>query len=424
MVEQGQRGLDVLHLDLGFQQQFFQLGAGVVAVGVHAADGDALAGVAGQGHGVGAALVFGQLKMLDPLELQQGQHLFAGQIALFDVLLVEGVHVLTVTARRAGAGHLFHFDGQVDEPEGLDGFTEVAGREFGHAAADLGDLQQFGLGLGIGLGLGGLLGQIGVTVGVGDDGFRGHDHGAVQVMLFLVGQGGGAFQQTLLDVVDDPAQALVQSQGVVGDTGAAGHADVVIVHAGLGVRSGVEAVLVLEHLVVQVDAGAALPLLVGLFQQLGGLLGDLHLAQRGHLGHLHLFLDPGHVPFRIGVHAGAGTGQGAHDGVAVQEDLFFGQHAFQQLGADVENGFALELLIHLVQELQPLGVHNLRGVHEIGLEVFHAGFGGVPVDGVTLGALGGVVFELMYGHDDLLKGDVVCMSGQGRAGRAPCRYPV
>ena len=420
MIEQRQRGLNVLHLNLGFQQQFFQFGAGVVAVGIHAADGDALAGMARKGHGIGAALIFRQLNMLDPLELQQGKHLFAGQLAFFNILLVEGIHILTIAARRAGAGHLLNFNGQMNEPEGLNGFAEVAGREFGHATADFRNFQQFGPGLGIGFGLGRLFGQIRIAMRMGNDRFRGHDHGAIQIVLFLVGQRGGAIQQTLLDVVDDPAQTLVQRQRIIGNTGTAGHADIVIIDAGLGIGRGIEAVLVLEHLVVQVDAGASLPLLVGLFQQLGGFLRNLHFAQRGHLGHLHFFLDPGNIPLGIGIHTGTRSGKRPHDGVAVQKDLFLQQDALQQLGADVEHRFALKFLVHFIQELQALGVHDLRRVHEIGLEFLYTRFSGIPVDGVTLSA-GGACFELMYGHDNLLKRRINSVPGFSAA---PSRGPT
>jgi len=390
MVEQGQGGLNALHLNLGFQHQFFQLGGSVFTVGIHTADGHGLAGVAGQGQGVGVALVFTEFEVPDPLEFEQGQNLFAGQVAFVNVLLEEGIHILAVAARGDCAGHLLGGDAEVQEPEGLDGFTEVAGRMFGHAAADFSDFQQLGLGFRIRFFGSGLFDQIGVAMGMGDDCVEGDQHGAVQVDSVPVGQRGGALFKTLLDVFDEVAQTLVQNKAVIGDAGSGGNGHVLVIHAGLGVLLRVDAVFFLVHLVVLVDAGAALPELVGLFKEFLRFGGDFHFAERGHLGHLHFFLDPGNVPLGVGVNACADAGQGADDGVAIKENLFLGQYAFKKLGADIDNGFTLMLLVDIIHELQTLGVHDLGGGHEEILVFLDPRFSGIPVNAVALG--GGIHF--------------------------------
>ena len=90
-------GLDVLHGDLGVHHEHFELGASVFAVFGVAAEGDCLSGMAGEGLGVGVALVHGDFKMLGPQELQHSEGLFLGQVAFVDILLVEGVMVLAHT---------------------------------------------------------------------------------------------------------------------------------------------------------------------------------------------------------------------------------------------------------------------------------------------------------------------------------------
>ena len=67
------------------------------------------------------------------------------------------------------AAALFDLDAAVRKPEGLQGFTEVAGRELGNPTADFGDFHEFRLLLRIGFGLGGFLCEIRVAVGVGYD---------------------------------------------------------------------------------------------------------------------------------------------------------------------------------------------------------------------------------------------------------------
>ena len=52
----------------------------------------------GKGLGVGVALVHGDFEMLDPLALQQGEHLLLREHPLIQILLVERIHVLAVTA--------------------------------------------------------------------------------------------------------------------------------------------------------------------------------------------------------------------------------------------------------------------------------------------------------------------------------------
>ena len=73
------------------------------------------------------------------------------------------------------------------KPEGLQGFTEVAGRELGNPTADFGDFHEFRLLLRIGFGLGGFLCEIRVAVGVGYDRVEGDLAGPVEFDLGPVG---------------------------------------------------------------------------------------------------------------------------------------------------------------------------------------------------------------------------------------------
>ena len=234
---------------------------------------------------------------------------------------------------------------------------------------------------------------------MGDDGFRSHDHGTIEVMLFLVVQRGGTVVQTLLQVVHHPAQALVESLGVVGNAGAGSHAHVVVIHARLGVLSRIHTVLVLVHLVVEGNAGAVLPLLVHLFQQLFRLLGNLHFTKGSHLGKLHFILDPGHVPLGIRIHAAAYARKRADDGIAVKKYLLGQKNALKQLRPDIERGFAGKFVIHVQKAAKPLGIHDLRGGHQKILQLLNALFGGIPVDAFTLPFHGGRRSELHDRHE-------------------------
>ena len=188
MIKKCQRGLNAVHANLRLKKQFLKLRAGIVAISVNAADGDSLTRVAGKGLRVGSALVFAQFHVLDPLELQQGDNLLSCELPFLNILFVERIHVLSVTPGRSSAGHLLHFNGQMDEPEGLDGLTEVACRKFRDMAADFGDFQQFCLITGISGFRGRFFAELSIAVGMGDDSLCRHNHSPIQVVLFLIRQ--------------------------------------------------------------------------------------------------------------------------------------------------------------------------------------------------------------------------------------------
>lgn len=64
----------------------------------------------GKSLGVGIALVHGDFEMLDPLALQQGEHLLLRERPLIQILLVERIHILAVTAQGVAAAALFDLD--------------------------------------------------------------------------------------------------------------------------------------------------------------------------------------------------------------------------------------------------------------------------------------------------------------------------
>ena len=85
------------------------------------------------------------------------------------------------------AAALFDFNAAVREPEGLNGFSEIAGRIFRYATAYPGDFKQLGPVLRIGGSLGGLFGQVGIPMRVCDDGVQGNLARLVEFQLAPVG---------------------------------------------------------------------------------------------------------------------------------------------------------------------------------------------------------------------------------------------
>ena len=384
-VEEGQGGLDVVHGDLGIHQQHFQIVGSVVTIGSVATKGDGLAGVAGEGLGVGIALVDRDFKVLHPLALQQGEDLFLGQGAFVNVLLVEGIHVLAVATKRVTAATLLDFDAAVGEPEGLHGFTEVAGRILGNTAADFGDFQKLGLHLGIRFLGGRFFGQIGVTVGVGDDRIQSNLAGTVE---FYLGPVGGVLGQGLVGSVNflqNAAQTLVEDRRIVGNTGTRR----VVVHrvdpAALYEQFGIAAIQFLVELVGAIVGSLALPGLVDLLQNGLGLVGEADFTERGQseLFGIQVVLDPVALPFGVGIDHGHAACQAADNGIAVKVNLLVGQDLLEEAGAGDEYAFALALVVGFGKELQALRIHLLIGIQKgllLGVDAFVQGF---PVDCVS-----------------------------------------
>ena len=219
---------------------------------------------------------------------------------------------------------------------------------------------------------------------MGDDSLCRHNHSPVQVVLFLVHQCCRTFGEAALQVVHDPAQSLIESHGVVSDAGTGGHAHIVVIHAGLGILSGIHAVLGLVHLIVQGDARTVLPLPVDLFQQLLGFLRNLHLAERCHFCELHFILNPRNVPLRIGINTAADAGQRTHNGVAVQKNFLCQQHTLKEFCPDIDNWLSVELIINIQQAAEAFRIHDLRSSEQVIMKARIPGIHGVPVDSVSL----------------------------------------
>ena len=336
----------------------------------------------GKGFGVGVALVHGDFEMLDPLALQQGEHLLLREHPLIQILLVERIHVLAVTAQGVAAAALFDLDAAVRKPEGLQGFTEVAGRELGNPTADFGDFHEFRLLLRIGFGLGGFLCEIRVAVGVGYDRVEGDLAGPVEFDLGPVGSVLGEGPVRGFDLFEDPSDPLGEHGRIVGHAGTRG----VVVHridpAALYEQFRVATVQLLVELVGAVVRGLALPRFVDLFQDFLGFVGEAHFAERGQgqLFRIKVVLDPVALPFRVGVDHGPAASQAAYDGVAVKIDFLVVQHLFKQLGAGDENALALALVVGLNQKLQAFRVHVLRRVKQGRLLILNALLQIAPID--------------------------------------------
>ncbi len=135
--------------------------------------------------------------------------------------LVEGPEVLVEAAGiERVPGVVLGDDAEVDEPVGLEGLPEVAGRPGRNAVADLGDPLELLLPGGVLLPLQELPGLRGVPMGEQDDGVAAHGHGP-ELLLLVVGFGivheverGQGRRDLPLDVVEALAVDLVVEDGV------------------------------------------------------------------------------------------------------------------------------------------------------------------------------------------------------------------
>ena len=119
-----------------------------------------------------------ELGHVHPHAFKQFLGFFAGDVAFFNVLFVQGVQVLVHAAiGNDGAGLLLDAREHLHKPLALHGFAEAAGRVCGHMIAGFGDLEQLGLTLGVAFLGGQFAGQIGVALGPDHDGIAHHDHG-------------------------------------------------------------------------------------------------------------------------------------------------------------------------------------------------------------------------------------------------------
>ena len=150
----------------------------------------------------------------------------------------------------------------------------------------------------------------------------------------------------------------------------------------------------------------SLPLLVDAHHQLLGIIRDDDLAQGTDLGHIHLVLDPVATPLGIGVQTAADTGQRAHHGVFIKEELLGQQQAFQELCTDQYGLFTKVLLINSLEHTQAFRIHLLISVGDDALAKADTVISRGPVHGVgtvTCFFCGDASFcAFRYEHGDLL----------------------
>ena len=210
VVQDRDGGLDVAQGDLGIEQQIVELGRGIVPIGVKATDVDGVAGMAGHELGIGYALIIAEFEDLAEQALDPGERVFLAQ-ALFLVALVIDIQVLAETPRRGAAARLLDLHAKVQEPPGLHGFAEGAGRIGRHLAAGLGDLEQLGLALGVFTFGRHLFRQLSITTGKADQGTHGNDGGTIKVDLGTVFRRDRQGRQALFRLGDDVVQATAHS---------------------------------------------------------------------------------------------------------------------------------------------------------------------------------------------------------------------
>ena len=362
-------GFGELDLGHGLQDQPGDLIGQLIALGVHAADGD----VGQQGAGSGPLLSGDRDQVfafadLQPQSAQQFGGVLSGHLAGSLVGGVVGIEDLVQTAHR----HLRPVGGflpadQMVQADALYGLEEIPGRLGGAALAGLGDAQQFPGPLGIG-GLRLLPGQIGVTLGVADESLAGDDaglqqpefpqelSGAMAVLVVALGHHPLPFLPAELDdVVQAHADALVAD---LGDAAAIG--GVVLEEA--PVHGVADAAALEDHAPVEEQVKGLLPHLEGYGGVDGADLGHMvdpvqrvlpqglqvlrrDLGGGGVAGLAVEFAAFNHLQDLVGLH-------GAEGAVAPDE---FGQAAGQQFPVPQDDG---ALVQPLLKGLGPADIHR------------------------------------------------------------------